>query len=82
MYPSGRGGGFGFGRRGGGNWRNGGTYWAVDYPRGDRYYAKILRRPATIDVRSVEQPVNLKTAMMFSDWPFLIVAPCRLLGAG
>jgi hypothetical protein len=59
MYPS----AFrGFGRFGGfgGDWRQGGTTWAVDYPRGDRYYAGILRRLTNIDVRSVEQPVNLE----------------------
>jgi hypothetical protein len=73
MYPSGWGfGGFGgFGR--GGNWREGGTSWAVDYPKGDRYYASILRRLTTIDVRSVEQPVNLEDGNDVFDWPFLIV---------
>jgi len=70
MYPSAmRGfGGFGFG-----NWRQGGTSWAVDYPRGDRYYAKILRRLTTIDVRSVEQPVNLEDGDDVFDWPYLMV---------
>lgn len=72
MYPSGRGGGFGFGFRGG-DWRDGGTYWAVDYPKGDRYYASILRRLTTIDVRSVEQPVNLEDGDDVFDWPYLIV---------
>jgi hypothetical protein len=71
MYPSG-GFGFGFGR-GGGNWRQGGTTWAVDYPKGDRYYASILRRLTTIDVRSVEQPVNLEDGNDVFDWPYLIV---------
>ena len=71
MYPPGWGGGFGFGR--GGNWRSGGTTWAVDYPKGDRYYASILRRLTTIDVRSVEQPVNLEDGDDVFDWPFLIV---------
>jgi hypothetical protein len=73
MYPSGGGfGGFGgFGR--GGDWREGGTSWAVDYPRGDRYYASILRRLTTIDVRSVEQPVNLEDGNDVYDWPFLVV---------
>lgn len=73
MYPSGRGRGFFGGFRGGGNWRDGGTSWAVDYPRGDRYYAKILRRLTTIDVRSVEQPVNLEDGDDVFDWPCLIV---------
>jgi hypothetical protein len=57
MYPSGGGGGRGFGR-GGGNWLNGRTNWTVDYPRGDRTFAVALRRLTRIDVRSVEQPVN------------------------
>src|SRR4051794_19357386 len=57
MYPSGGGGGRGFGR-GGGNWLNGGTNWTVDYPRGDRTFAVAIRRLTRIDVRSVEQPVN------------------------
>ncbi len=70
MYPGGFG---GFGRRGGGDWRNGGTAWAVDYPRGDRYFAQILRRLTTIDVRSVEQPVNLDDGDDVFDWPYLIV---------
>jgi hypothetical protein len=69
MYP----GNFGFRRRGFGDWREGGTAWAVDYPRGDRYYAKILRRLTTIDVRSAEQPVNLDDGDDVYDWPFMIV---------
>jgi hypothetical protein len=73
MYPSGFGGFGGFGFRGGGDWRRGGTSWAVDYPRGDRYHASILRRLTTIDVRSVEQPVNLEDGDDVFDWPYLIV---------
>jgi uncharacterized protein DUF4159 len=70
MYPSG--GGFrGFG--GYGDWRQGGTSWAVDYPRGDRYFARILKRLTTIDVRSVEQPVNLEDGDDVFDWPYLVV---------
>jgi hypothetical protein len=68
MYPGG-----GWGRWGGGNWREGGTSWAVDYPKGDRYYASILRRLTTIDVRSVEQPVNLEDGDDVFNWPYLIV---------
>ncbi|MBK6674736.1 MAG: DUF4159 domain-containing protein [Proteobacteria bacterium] len=72
MYPSGMGGFRGF-RGFGGDWRQGGTSWAVDYPRGDRYYAKLLRRLTTIDVRSVEQPVNLEDGDDVFDWPYLMV---------
>jgi len=72
MYPSGVSLGRGF-RGGMGDWRQGGTSWAVDYPRGDRYYASILRRLTTIDVRSVEQPVNLEDGDDVYDWPFMMV---------
>lgn len=68
MYPS-YGGMFG----GGGNWQMGGTNWAVDYPLGDRTYARLLRRLTTVDVRSVEQPVNLDDGDDIFNWPFLIV---------
>jgi hypothetical protein len=69
MYPSSR---FGF-FFGGGDWTHGGTAWAVDYPRGDRWFARILRRLTRINVRSVEQPVNLDDGEDVYDWPFLIV---------
>jgi hypothetical protein len=72
MYPPGSN-GFGGFRFRGGDWRQGGSYWAVDYPRGDRYYASILRRLTTIDVRAVEQPVNLEDGDDVFDWPYLIV---------
>ncbi len=42
MYPSNP--NFGFFRFGSGNWLEGGTPWAVDYPRGDRRYAAILQK--------------------------------------
>jgi hypothetical protein len=70
MYPNARGFGF-FGWSN--DWRAGGTAWAVDYPRGDRRLAQILRRLTRIDVRSVEQPVNLEDGDDVFDWPFLIV---------
>jgi len=56
-----------------GDWTHGGTAWAVDYPRGDRRFARILRRLTKINVRSVEQPVNLDDGDDVFDWPFLIV---------
>lgn len=56
-----------------GDWTQGGTAWAVDYPRGDRRFARILQRLTKINVRSVEQPVNLDDGNDVFDWPFLIV---------
>ncbi len=56
-----------------GDWTRGGTAWAVDYPRGDRRFARILQRLTKINVRSVEQPVNLDDGNDVFDWPFLIV---------
>lgn len=58
---------------GGGDWTRGGTSWAVDYPRGDRTLAQILRRLTRINVRSVEQPVNPDDGDDIDNWPFLMV---------
>jgi hypothetical protein len=71
MYPSGGGGGRGFG---GGNWVNGGTMWSNDYPIGDRAFARIMRRLTRIDVRSVEQPINLNDGDDVYNWPWLYAA--------
>jgi hypothetical protein len=57
---------------GGGDWRRGGTAWAVDYPDGDRTFANLLGRLTQIDVRSVEQPVNLDDGDDAFHWPFMI----------
>lgn len=65
MYPS-RG-------RFGSRWEQGGTSWAVDYPKGDRTFLSLLRRFSTIDARSVEQPVNPGDGDDIFYWPFLMV---------
>lgn len=65
MYPS-RG-------RFGARWEQGGTSWAVDYPKGDRTFLSLLRRFSTIDARSVEQPVNPDDGDDIFYWPFLMV---------
>jgi hypothetical protein len=70
MFPQARA-GYALGT-GGGDWRRGGTAWAVDYPRGDRIFARLLKRLSYIDVRSVEQPVNLDEGIDPYYWPFLI----------
>jgi hypothetical protein len=68
MYPSSR-----YGRFGGGDWTQGGTSWAVDYPRGDRDFARLLRRITRVHVRSVEQPISLDDDDDVFYWPFMIV---------
>jgi hypothetical protein len=55
-----------------GNWLRGGTAWTVDYPEGDRTFARLLARLTRIDVRMVEQPVNLDDGIDPYYWPFLI----------
>jgi hypothetical protein len=55
-----------------GDWRQGGTAWTVDYPDGDRTFARLLERLTTVDVRAVEQPVNLDDGIDAYYWPFLI----------
>ena len=68
MYPSR---GLGFALRS--LWERGGTHWAVDYPKGDRTLAELLRRFTRTDVRSVEQPVNLDDGDDPYYWPFMLV---------
>jgi hypothetical protein len=53
------------------DWREGGTSWTQDYPRGDRHFAQILRRLTRIHVRSVEQPINLEWEDDVYNYPFL-----------
>lgn len=67
MYPS-RGFGFFFG----GDWRQGGTSWTDDYPRGDRTMIQMLRRLSRTSARAVEQPVNLDDGDA-EFFPFLLV---------
>lgn len=67
MYPS----------RGDGDWTQGGTSWTIDYPRGDRTFASVLRRLTVVDVRSVEQPVSLDDGDDVFNWPFLYVVMPR-----
>jgi len=62
MYPS-----LGWGSQ----WLYGGTDWTIDYPRGDRHIAALVRRLSVIDARSVEQPVNLEDGDDVFNWPWL-----------
>ena len=73
MYPPAYGGGSGYGRRrggGGGDWTQGYSSWTTDYPRADRHFVQAVRRLTRLDVRSVEQPVNLDDGEVW-DWPWL-----------
>ena len=68
MYPS-----RGFGFFGGGDWRQGGTGWTDDYPRGDRTLVQMLRRFTRLNVRAVEQPVLIDDVADMEHWPFMLV---------
>jgi hypothetical protein len=70
MYP-GFARGWGRGRFGGGDWRQGASSWTIDYPRSDRHLATALRRLTRVHVRSVEQPVNLEDGDDVYNWPWL-----------
>jgi hypothetical protein len=52
-------------------WLEGGTSWTQDYPRADRHFSLALRRLTRIQVRSVEQPVNLDDGDDVYNWPWL-----------
>src|SRR5271169_638208 len=73
MYPQNpvprRSGGGGF--RNYRDWHQGGTSWTQDYPRADRHFALALRRLTRIQVRSIEQPVNLDDGDDVYNWPWL-----------
>jgi hypothetical protein len=53
------------------DWREGGTSWAQDYPRADRFLMSAMRRLTRVDARSVEQPVNLDDGDDVYNWPWL-----------
>jgi Domain of unknown function (DUF4159) len=53
-----------------GDFRRGLSLWTQDYPRADRHFSLALRRLTRIQVRSVEQPVNLDEGDAY-DWPWL-----------
>jgi len=54
-----------------GDWREGASLWTQDYPRADRHFSEAVRRLTRIDVRSVEQPVNLDEGDDVYNWPWL-----------
>jgi hypothetical protein len=70
MYPTSR-----YAQRGSfrGDWTQGFTDWTIDYPRGDRHIASMVRRLTSVDARAVEQPVNLDFGDEVFYWPWLYV---------
>ncbi|MGB7216226.1 MAG: DUF4159 domain-containing protein [Gammaproteobacteria bacterium] len=68
MYPEARGSRY-YGW--GGDWRQGGKSWTIDYPRADRHIAEMIDRLTALDVRPVEQPVNLDDGDDVFYWPWL-----------
>ena len=69
MYPTAPGNRYGL--RWSDDWTQGGTSWTIDYPRGDRHIAEMVRRLTVVDARSVEQPVNLDDGDDVFYWPWL-----------
>src|SRR6476646_6088938 len=47
------------------------AYWTMDYPRSDRHLLQGIRRLSRIDVRSVEQVVDLDGTDDIYNWPML-----------
>jgi len=71
MYPPAPGARFARRYRGSQDWTHGNSSWTQDYPRADRHFAAELRRLTRIQVRSVEQPVNLNDEDDVYNWPWL-----------
>jgi hypothetical protein len=46
-------------------------YWTMDYPQGDRHFVTGLKRLTLVDVRSVEQVVELDGTDDVYNWPFM-----------
>jgi len=68
MYPGGWNDGYA-GRED--DWHEGRSLWTQDFPRADRHFALAVRRLTRIQVRSVEQPVNLDDGDDVYNWPWL-----------
>jgi hypothetical protein len=71
MYPQVAGRFRGYGASGNGDWRRGFSIWTQDYPRADRHFSQAVRRLTRVDIRSVEQPVNLDDGNDVYNWPWL-----------
>ncbi len=69
MFPPGR--LDGYAGRFDGDWREGYSLWTQDFPRADRHFARAVRRLTRLNVRSVEQCVNLDDGGDVYNWPWL-----------
>jgi len=58
-------------RHAGWDWRTGHSSWTNDYPRADRHFVDAVRRLTRLNVRSVEQPVNLDDLNEVYNYPWL-----------
>ena len=54
-----------------GDFRLGLSLWTQDYPRADRHFSQALRRLTRVNVRSVEQVVNVEDGDDVYNWPWL-----------
>ena len=54
-----------------GDFRRGMSLWTQDYPRADRHFAQAVRRLTRLQVRSVEQPVDLQDGDEAYNFPWL-----------
>lgn len=52
-------------------WQMGTSLWTQDFPRADRHFSQAVRRLTRINVRSVEQVVNLDDGPDVYNWPWL-----------
>lgn len=69
MYPPGW--NNGYAGRDNPDWTEGTSLWSQDFPRADRHFSAAVRRLTRIDVRSVEQCVNLDDGADVYNWPWL-----------
>ena len=69
MYPPGW--NDGYAGRSAADWRDGFSLWTQDFPRADRHFSAAVRRLTRIQVRSVEQCVNLDEGDDVYNWPWL-----------
>jgi hypothetical protein len=53
------------------DWHEGVSLWTQDFPRADRHFSLAVRRLTRIDVRSVEQAVNLDDRDEVYNWPWV-----------